>query len=349
MARDSRDPFYLAMKITLGVLGLLAIAATLLVFRQIFLAVAVALILAILLEPLIVFFRTRWRLRHGLSVALTALLLLTVVAAMAYGAWALISHQARHLSEQGPKIIEQLTQGAQRLADRFSWLGVQPDQLNVSGYLQQIGSGLLKMLSVSASGVTFVVVVLMLSLFIAADLRGYGRGVLTLFPPARRERIAELSDSSAATVRRWFFSHIIVLVISATLTAISMLAIGMDYWLVVAALTFVLDFIPFLGAIITGLIAALLTLGSEPEKVWWVLLAYVAIQQIETDVIIPVVMKGRIRLPEPHLLVFLLLMGAALGVIGVFLAPPVFAVLHHLYVQAYVPWIERRSARAAPA
>jgi predicted PurR-regulated permease PerM len=53
-------------------------------------------------------------------------------------------------------------------------------------------------------------------------------------------------------------------------------------------------------------------------------------------------MKGRVRMPEAHLLVFVLVMAAALGVVGVFLSPPLFAVLHYLYIQAYIPWVERR-------
>jgi predicted PurR-regulated permease PerM len=38
-------------------------------------------------------------------------------------------------------------------------------------------------------------------------------------------------------------------------------------------------------------------------------------------------------------------MGSALGIVGIFLAPPLFAVLHHLYGEVYVPWIERRRGK----
>lgn len=103
---------------------------------------------------------------------------------------------------------------------------------------------------------------------------------------------------------------------------------------------------PFVGALITGVLAVGVTLGTDPSKALWVLVAYVAVQQIESNVVVPLVMKGRVRLPEAHLLVFVLMMGTAFGILGVFAAPPLFGVLHHLYWQVYVPWVEGRSTQA---
>ena len=65
--------------------------------------------------------------------------------------------------------------------------------------------------------------------------------------------------------------------------------------------------------------------------------------------IVPLVMKGRVHLPEAHLLVFVLLMGFSFGILGVFAAPVLFGVLHHLYGELYVPWIEARDRGAAHA
>lgn len=345
MSDTQERPVKRPLVIALGCLGLLAAVAALVLFRSIFVSLLVALVIAILLEPVIRFLQLRLKLGHGVSVVVTALVMLGVMGGVAYGGYAVIADQLRSLTEQAPAIEERLTAKVNEIVERFSWLGLDSATLDPSAYLQQLGTGALKMLAVGVEGLSFVLIVFMLALFIAANFKSYGRGCLTLFPPQKRGRIADLAAGSISVVRRWFFSQIIVVSISAVVTAVTLLLIGFDYWLVIAALTLVLDFIPFLGAILTGLIAAILTLGTEPEKLVWVLLAYLAIQQLESDVLLPLVMRGRIRLPEAHLLVFVLLMGSALGIVGIFLAPPLFAVLHHLYGEVYVPWIERRRGK----
>lgn len=330
------------LKIFAGAAAITLILLGLIHFRMVWVAAAVAVIGAVLLEPVIRWLKERCHLPHGLSVATTALLLAAVLGGAGYGGYRLIAGQVRRLVERGPQIKEALIGKAEHLSRQFPALGIDPEKLNLGEHVQRAAGGALKVLAISAEGLSYALVVVILALFIAANFRQYGRGFLTLFPPEKRGRIARLGHGSIRVVRSWFFGQIIVVTISAVLTALALLGIGMDYWLLIASLTIILDFIPFLGALLTGLIAGLLTLGTEPEKVGWVLLAYVVIQQIESDVILPLVMKGRVRMPEAHLLVFVLVMAAALGVIGVFLSPPVFAVLHYLYIQAYIPWMERR-------
>lgn len=337
------------LKIFLGVAAITVLLVGLVYFKTVFVAAAVATIGAVLLEPLIRWLRTRCRLPHGVSVGITALLVFGGIGGTGYVGYRLIAGQVQRLVEQGPEIKQKLIAKAEEWGERFSWLGFNNEDFKIGEHVQSMASGALKMLAVGAEGITYALLVLMLSLFIAANFRSYGRGFLTAFPPERRPRIAHLGRGSISVVRRWFFGQIIVVSITAAMTAVALLLIGMDYWLVIAVLTIILDFIPFIGAVLTGAIAVLLTLGTEPDKVAWVLLAYIVIQQLESDVILPLVMKGRVRMPEAHLLVFILIMGSALGIIGVFLSPPIFAVLHHLYNEAYIPWVERRtpSARAA--
>ena len=335
--RSIKRPVKVALVVIAVLLALAAIGA----YRSVFVAALVALIIGVLLEPIIRVLHRRLRIKHGVSVALTGLLLLGVVGGVGYAGYALVVGQARNLAQRGPEIRERVVAKLQEWTDQFAWLGLDQSQLSPTGYIDKVGGAVLSTLKIGLDGLTFAAIVFILALFIAANLRSYGNGCLTLFPPHRRPRASQLAQGSVHVVRQWFVSQIIVVSISATLTAVVLYFLGFDYWLVIAALTLVLDFVPFFGAILTGLVAAVLTLGTEPDKIWWVLLAYVVIQQVETDVLLPLVMKGRIQLPEAHLLVFVLVMGAALGVVGIFLSPAVFAVLHYLYKAAYVPWIER--------
>lgn len=344
-ATPDERPIKRPLTIVLGTVAILAGLAAAFFFRNVLLATVVALIIGVLLEPVIRTIKTRLHAPHSISVLLTILIIVGVFGGIAFGGYSLVADQARSLAEQAPQIRERITTRIDNLVARFPWLGSAREEVEPSHYIERAGGAVFKTLRVGTEGLTYALVVLILALYIAANFRSYGAGLLTAFPPGKRPRVAALAEGSVLVVRKWFVSQMIVVSISALLTAIALVSIGFDYWLVIAGLTLILDFIPFIGAIVTGVVASILTLGTQPEKIWWVLLIYVAIQQIENDILMPLIMKGRIRLPEAHLLVFVLVMGAAFGVIGIFLAPPVFAVLHHLYGEAYLPWVEGRSGR----
>jgi predicted PurR-regulated permease PerM len=313
-------------------------------FRYILLAGIIGVMGGVLLAPLIRWLQHRMRLSHGLSVLATVLLLVAVLVGIGYGVVTLLSDQAARLAEQGPAMLDAMRE---RIGGWMSWFGGGENvrQIDWPGLAQKVGKVVLGGAKVGVESVGALVVVLAIAVFTAANAGSYLRGLLSLFPPARRAEVERLGCGSATVLRRWLGCQLIVVSISAALTAVTLGLIGFDYWLLVALLTIVLDFVPLLGALITGGIAASLTLATEPEKVWWVILAYVVIQQVETDVTLPLVMKGRIRLPEVPLLVFVMIMGSAFGVAGIFAAPPIFAILHHLYVHAYVPRIEARKPR----
>ena len=55
------------------------------------------------------------------------------------------------------------------------------------------------------------------------------------------------------------------------------------------------------------------------------------------------VMKGQADLPEVPLLIFMILMGGFFGILGVFVSPPIFAVLRVIYIQVYIPKMEAKS------
>lgn len=324
-----------ALLILLGVLFVFS-------FRYVALAALVGLMIGVLPEPMIRWLKERWRIPRAVGALLIGLGAVGVLAALGVGVYVTVVPQVEHLATQAPAIVERLNEYKETVLERFAGTGLNLEQLDVAA-VAQTGMGLIvRGLSVGIEGLAGVIVVLMIGLFVAANYDTYGQGALTAFPPRHRAQVAMLGDGSVCVLRRWFGGQLVVVTISGILTALAMLLIGVDYWLLIAALTVILDFVPFIGAVITGTVAVALTLGTEPEKVIWVLLAFVAIQQFESNVILPIVLKETIRLPEAHLLVFAVILGGAFGILGIFVAPPLFAVLHYLYRKAYVPWIERR-------
>ena len=124
-----------------------------------------------------------------------------------------------------------------------------------------------------------------------------------------------------------------------TLTAIALWIAGVEYWAIFGLLTALLGIIPYVGMILVVIAAVLITFASDPSKVPWVLGVFLLTQQLEGNVILPLVIKGKVELPVVPLLIFMLLLGTFFGIVGVFLAPPLCAILRILYIDIYLPFI----------
>ncbi len=337
------SPFRISLRVFLACLAVLLALAAVFSFRYIVLGALVGVMIGVLPEPLTRWLRDRFGVPRAVGAVGVGLLAAIAFGALAYGVYVTLVPEIERLLQQGPAIAERLNAYKQEVFERLSSLGVNLEQLDFAAMAQGGARLLMTGLSIGIDGLAAAVVVVMIALFVMSNYEGYVRGVRSVFPPRARPRVTELGTGSARVLRRWFVGQLGVVTVSGVLTAVAMLLIGVDYWLLIAALTMVLDFVPFIGAVITGAVALLLTFGTEPDKALWVLLAFIGIQQIESNLVLPMVLKGTIRLPEAHLLVFVVVMGSAFGILGIFIAPPCFAVLHYLYTEAYVPWLERRA------
>lgn len=326
----------------LTAVAVLAGVALLFTYRFIVLAVLTGVGLGVLLVPLLRMLQRRARLPRGVSAILLVILLAGALFGGGYGLFALFSDQLESLIVQAPTMAEKLEQQVDEWEARFPILSNIRDGFDPAAMLQNVGKMLLVGVRTGMEVVTGGLVILFLAVFIAINADSYLRGFLSLFPPGRRARIEAIGDGAARVLRRWFVGQLVVMSITGVLTAVALWIIGIDYWLLIGFMTGLFDFIPFIGAFLTGAAAVLVTLGTEPDKVWLVLATYVVIQQVESDLTLPLVMRGGLHMPEAHLLVIMLLMGSAFGLAGLFVAPPLFAVLLHVYREAYLPWIDQR-------
>jgi putative heme transporter len=118
----------------------------------------------------------------------------------------------------------------------------------------------------------------------------------------------------------------IVAAVDALFIGIAMALLGVPLVVPLAVLTFIGGFLPLVGAVVAGALAVLVALASEGFVTALILLAVViAVQQIEGDVLQPVVM-GRVLRLHPVAILLAVAAGAALGgIVGAFIAVPVTA------------------------
>jgi predicted PurR-regulated permease PerM len=132
------------------------------------------------------------------------------------------------------------------------------------------------------------------------------------------------------------------------LFTVSLAVIGIPFALLLGILSGLLAFIPFVGPIISIIPPILLALIENPIATLWVILAYLGIQLIESNIVHPIVMSRAVSL-HPVVVVFaLLIMGTLFGFIGVLLAIPLVAALLVLMRELWIKRMDELGTDPAP-
>jgi predicted PurR-regulated permease PerM len=191
---------------------------------------------------------------------------------------------------------------------------------------------------------SFLVVILIATIFTVAWPAPLVNGFVALWPAGRRERVREILGELYKTVQRWFLGQLTSMTMIGLLFTVALFLIGIPFALLLGILSGLLAFIPFVGPFISIIPPILLALAQDPILALWVLLAYAVVQFIEGNVIQPVVMNRAVSL-HPTVIVFaLLIMSTLFGFVGLLLAIPLIAALQVLVREL---WIERMDSLGA--
>jgi predicted PurR-regulated permease PerM len=186
------------------------------------------------------------------------------------------------------------------------------------------------------SGIADVVVVLVAGIFLATQPRFYLAGAVKLVPSGKRPLALEAIAESETALRLWLRGQLIAMLVVGLLTGAGLWALGMSSALALGLLAGVLEFIPFVGPILSMVPAVLLALAVSPDLALWVLLLYFAVQQFEGYLLTPLVQQYAVDLPGVVLLFSLIAFGALFGTLGVILAAPLTVVCYVLVKRLYV-------------
>jgi predicted PurR-regulated permease PerM len=133
--------------------------------------------------------------------------------------------------------------------------------------------------------------------------------------------------------------------IIATMTAVTMAILGVPYAIFIFVLTFVLEFIPIFGIIITGMVCVLLALTQSWTVAVLTLIAIIIIEVLEGDVLFPRIMGKSVGLHPITSLVAMIAFSELFGLAGAFFAPPTAGVIQALLVAFWMSWRDSHPAQ----
>lgn len=300
--------------------------------RRLFLLVFAALLVAVILQLVARPLHERFKLPYKGALAV-AVMLAAAVLALAFGLFrSEVADQTQALSSSIPRALQSLqarmdSWGLGNLS-RF-WTGEAALEQSVTASAGRFARSL-------ASGITDTLLVLAGGIYIAAQPRLYRTGLVKLVPAARRDLISDALDESGEALALWLKGRLVSMALVGILTGLGLWALGVPSALSLALLSALLEFIPFLGPILASVPAILLGLAHSPQTALWTALLYLLVQQLEGNVIEPIVQQHAVTIP-PALLLFGLVAAAMLfGIVGVLLGAPLTVVAYVLVKRLYV-------------
>jgi predicted PurR-regulated permease PerM len=272
----------------------------------------------------------------ALSLLVLILGLLLLGAIVAGSLYYVVSDQLSSLSLKAPMITQTIDEWFISIFVKYPWLKDRVNGLNFSNTIADSLSSIYKGFQIGFKVFSSFVLAVVIGLYTATDGNRLFSSLVEAFPPHSRGKAKSVLIDCAQALRVWFKSQLIDILIIGILTAIGLWISGVEYWAVFGLLTAIFGVIPYVGIILVVVVASLITLGSDPAKVPYVLGVFLLTQQLEGHLILPLVMKGKANLPVVPLLILMLLLGSFYGVVGIFLAPPILAISRVLYIDLYL-------------
>ncbi|WP_207536666.1 AI-2E family transporter [Sabulicella rubraurantiaca] len=178
--------------------------------------------------------------------------------------------------------------------------------------------------------------------FLAADPERYRAGVVKLFPKDQTARVEDMLDTLSTVLRRYLLATLVAMVIIGTAAGLACWWIGLPAPLALGLFAGVAQFVPVIGAVVGAVPAVMLAAAQGGSVLLWTIGAFVVIQQVETNMITPVVEERLVNIPAFVLLIGIVAAGAVFGLPGVVLAAPITVVC---YVAVQKLWVRETLER----
>lgn len=242
----------------------------------------------------------------------------------------------------GPKLVQQSTYVVQELPVALRRL---VQDLGLGSSIEQLKGTAVGELAVWAfswgpsvfGAMASLVIVLIGGIYFAVSPRIYLGGAIKLFPERWHEAVGSTIGDAGQALRLWLRAQLTAMILVGTMMGIGMLVLGVPSPLALGAIAGLTEFIPIIGPIIGAAPAVLLASTQGPEVVLWALAISIVVQQLENNIIMPLLVGRVVELPAGVALFATVAVGVLFGPLGLIFGYPLAIVadvaVRRLYVR----------------
>ncbi len=320
-------PLYI--KLSLITMGIVAFFFVLYIGADIIVPLIFSVIIAILLNP-VVNFLIKKKCNRVVAILLSVTATMLLIILLAY----FIFSQASNLSEAMPELKVKFTT---LLEDGINWAAVNfnIDHAQINEWISKtraeildnsttyIGTALTSFMGLLVLFFLLPVYIFMM-LFYKPLLLEF---ISELFRSSQQEVVGEVLVETKTLIQKYLIGLLIEAALVAAMNALGLLALGIDYAILIGVIGALLNLVPYIGGIVAISIPMLMALATKaPIDAVWVFIIYCFVQFMDNNFIVPKIVASKVKINALISIVVVLIGGALWGVAGMFLAIPLTAI-----------------------
>jgi predicted PurR-regulated permease PerM len=313
--------------------------------QDVILLFALVFLLAMVLNPIVVWLEKR-RLPRFVSVILLILALIAITATIVIFAIPPLARQTQELVRSAPSVWQGIRARIESVTLNYPTIReALPRTEEIAGKIGAaagtVGNILLRSTLGLVGGVASFVLTVLLLVFVLASPRPLVAAYLALAPDRYRAQAHRTLARLMRQMTAWARGVVINGVITGLSIGVLLWLVGVQPALIFGVFAFLGEFLPNIGAFLVSIPILLVALSLGATKFWLALGVIVLVYQIELNVLVPGVLGKEMRLHPVNILFFTLATATLFGLLGVFLAVPAAAlvqiVIDEFYLQPRKP------------
>ena len=201
---------------------------------------------------------------------------------------------------------------------------------NITSYLGDlfgnIASSFGQVVGFVTSAVITIVVIPFMLLYMLLDGKRLPDAIVKLLPSSYEKETRHILHDMHETVRSYVNAQLLVAFFVGITSLIGLWIVGVDYAILLALFMMVTNIIPYVGPFLGAAPAVVVAFIQDPIKVVWVIVVIIVVQQIESNVISPLIQGKSLKVHPLTIIIVLLVAGNLAGIIGMLIAVPFYAV-----------------------
>jgi len=293
--------------------------------RNVLLWFIFAIIISVLLEPLIDFLIRR-KVPRLISVIIVYFLIFGAISLLIYLTVPIFVAEIRQFAQILPQYFEKISPPLKTLGLR-AFENIEEFTELLSKTLEKMATTIFSAIAAIFGGIFVTFSIFSFSLFLSLEEKPIERALILIFPKKYEAFLLDLWSRCKIRVSGWFLSRIFCCFFVGFFSYFAFLILNTKYPFSLALLAGLLDFIPIIGPVITGILIFVIVSLDNFLKALFVLVIFILIQQIENNILLPALTKKFVGLPPVLVLLALAVGGILWGIWGAILAIPIFGIL----------------------
>ncbi|MFH1036642.1 MAG: AI-2E family transporter [Patescibacteria group bacterium] len=298
---------------------------TLYLIRDILILIVFSLIISVLFNPAIDFLAKR-KIPRVVGTVLIYLVIFGMVGTLIYSIAPIFIYETQQFTQFFPQYFEKVAPVLKELGF-VAFDSFESFTKTMEEWLVNASSSIFNAVVTIFGSIFSTITIFSIAIFLSLEEKGIEKALSLLFPKKYEANVLTIWERVQKQVSGWFGTRVLSCILVALMTFIACKILAVKYAISFSLLAGMTNIIPIVGPLIAGAIIVLFTLLDSWAKAIFILAVFILIQQIEGNIITPLLTKKIIGLSPVLVLIALLIGGRLWGTLGAILAIPLFGIL----------------------